>query len=102
MAARIVRNNTSQVIAALRQLAIARIDSGAEVIEAVSRQIVPVDTGALKGSMERTGEGTATQTVRYGDSHKGGEVDYALLVEADQPFLRPAAEQGAEAIRRRD
>lgn len=59
-----------------------------EAITTRARILVPVLTGALKGTIrvEKVGD---TTVVRAG----GGKVDYAEDVEEKQPYMIPAVEQ---------
>jgi len=71
-------------------------------IERDAKQIVPVDTGNLKGSIEsrviRNSDGEVVGVV-------GSNVRYAPFIEfgtskmSAQPFLRPAVERNRETIR---
>lgn len=85
----------------------------AQLIKALAQAYVPVDTGSLRDSIriERGGKGVHRRqvSVRAGGyvvnprTHR--LVDYAVFVEAKQPFMRPAFEQVkptiAEMIRAR-
>jgi hypothetical protein len=66
----------------------------AEEAAARARELCPVRTGALRSSIAvaaHPSDGSAEV------SAGGGAVDYAVFVEADQPFFMPAV----EAARRR-
>jgi HK97 gp10 family phage protein len=72
-------------------------EQGAKVKDA-AETIVPVDTGALRDSIELLVEGIATvatawvgTTIRY-----GGYVEYGTSITPAQPFLRPALDTIAE------
>jgi HK97 gp10 family phage protein len=72
-------------------------EQGAKVEEA-AKGIVPVDTGALRDSIELLVEGIATvatawvgTTIRY-----GGFVEYGTSITPAQPYLRPALDTIAE------
>lgn len=76
----------------------------ADAIAADARGLVPVDTGALRTSIEVFGaEGTGARTVEAGQS-----LDYAVFVEqgtgrqAAQPYMAPAAQQADLAAAVRD
>lgn len=59
-----------------------------KAVAARARILVPVLTGALKGTIREEEEGDTT-VVRAG----GGKVDYAEDVEEKQPYMIPAVEQ---------
>lgn len=72
-------------------------EQGAKVKDAAV-EIVPVDTGALRDSIELLVEGIATvatawvgTTIRY-----GGFVEYGTSITPAQPYLRPALDTIAE------
>jgi len=73
----------------------------AQLIVGLAQVYCPVDTGSLRDSIraERGGLGKHWREVRvraggYVTNPKTGRrVDYAVYVEATQPFLRPAVEQ---------
>ena len=73
----------------------------AELMKGLAQVNVPVDTGSLRDSIrvERGGEGEAWRrvSVRAGgyvvNPKTGRLVNYASVVEAKQPFMRPAFEQ---------
>jgi len=72
-------------------------EQGAKV-ENAAKAIVPVDTGALRDSIELLVEGIATvatawvgTTIRY-----GGYVEYGTSNTPAQPYLRPALDTIAE------
>lgn len=68
----------------------------------ISQQLVPVDSGDLKstGRVEKRRDGSAA-VVYGGKAESGNEVDYAGIVEADQPYLKPAARLAVKKARRR-
>lgn len=84
------------IIAAGMEGAIDRgVETTANQIATLAQSYVPVDTGALRTSIEVFGAGGSMQrTVEAGQS-----LDYAQFVEygsanqAAQPFMTPAAEQ---------
>lgn len=72
------------------------VNRGASLIADLARQLVPVDTGALQGSIQvEDGPTPVSRTVVAGDS----TVDYAAFVEYGtqrapaQPYMTPAAAQ---------
>jgi HK97 gp10 family phage protein len=79
-------------VAALGKLAgEAGVRAVAEDVATFARQMVPVDTGELRDSIEVTGEGVVAGT------------DHAVYVEfgtfkmTAEPFLRPAADEADES-----
>ncbi len=91
VAAKIVFNDLPKLRGELRQRAGAAIRKAAHDIEAGAKNVVPVDTGNLKNSIQTTMEGDLTAVV-------GTHVEYAPYVEygtrrmAARPYLGPAAE----------
>lgn len=91
VAAKIVFNDLPRLRGELRQRAGAAIRKAAHDIEAGAKNVVPVDTGNLKNSIQTTMEGDLTAVV-------GTHVEYAPYVEygtrrmAARPYLGPAAE----------
>jgi hypothetical protein len=73
----------------------------AELMKGLAQVYVPVDTGSLRDSIrvERGGEGEAWRRVRvraggYVTNPKTGRiVNYAAVVEAKYPYMRPAFEE---------
>jgi hypothetical protein len=73
----------------------------AELMKGLAQVYVPVDTGSLRDSIrvERGGESLHWRQVRvraggYVTNPKTGRlVNYAAIVEAKQPFMRPAFEE---------
>lgn len=73
----------------------------AELMKGLAQVYVPVDTGSLRDSIrvERGGEGEAWRRVRvraggYVTNPKTGRlVNYAGIVEAKYPYMRPAFEE---------
>ena len=78
----------------------------AELMKGLAQVAVPVDTGSLRDSIrvERGGEGLHWRQVRvraggYVVNPKSGRlVDYAVFVEARQPFMRPAYDEVCPTI----
>ena len=86
--------------AGLPQVIDAGVQETAEAIERTATGLVPVDTGALRTSIQVNGaEGTGERTVEAGQG-----LDYAPFVEYGssrapaQPFMTPAAEQNRPAL----
>ena len=78
------------VIARLPGAADKAAEMTADAIVVKAMQIVPVDTGALKGSITKAGGGShwiATATMPYAI-----HVEFGTRKMPAQPFLRPAAE----------
>jgi hypothetical protein len=73
----------------------------AELMKGLAQVYVPVDTGSLRDSIrvERGGEGEAWRRVRvrsggYVTNPKTGRlVNYAAIVEAKYPYMRPAFDE---------
>lgn len=61
-------------------------------IEAGAKQIVPVDTGALKNSIQTEPEGNAAMVV-YTNQEYAAFVEHGTGRQASQPYMTPAAEQ---------
>lgn len=78
-----------------------QLDQQAELMKGLAQVFVRVDTGSLRDSIrkERGGEGERWRRVRvraggYVTNPKSGRlVDYAVWVEQNYPFMRPAYEQ---------
>lgn len=91
-----IRNNRIPQMPALVKAASARgVQRAAEQVADLARQLSPVDTGALRGSIRV--EPSAPDVRMYVKAGGRGGVDYAAFVEygtaraAAQPFLTPAA-----------
>ena len=97
-----LKSRISQIITRIEQAPDAIADRTADVVAASATQHVPVDTGALRTSIEKFGAGGSdTRTVEAGQS-----LDYAPFVEYGtsrnraQPFMHPAAETGRKEMPR--
>lgn len=83
-----IMNNSDAVFVAVREKAEWALKVAARKVAASARQIVPVDTGSLKSTIEVKQEGLT--------AHIGSDIHYAAYVEAGtskmsaQPYLRPA------------
>lgn len=90
-----LKSNLMQFAAGLPAAIDAGVQETAEQVEETARSLVPVDTGALRTSIETFGAGgSGERTVEAGQG-----LGYAAFVEYGtdkapaQPFLTPAAEQ---------
>lgn len=94
-----LRSNIATFRAGLSAAIDQGVDAAAEQVATVERSTVPVDTGALRASIEVFGAaGSGERVVSAGQS-----LDYAVFVEYGgrgpaQPFVTPAAEQGKQAL----
>jgi HK97 gp10 family phage protein len=84
------------------------IRPGLEVIGALARRRVPVDTGELRDSMrvdlDEVGESTASGSVSFGTDH-ARRIEYGFLGkdklgrryhQPPRPYLRPAFDEGRD------
>lgn len=71
------------------------VNETADQVVTTAQQRVPVDTGALRTSIEKFGAaGTGERTVEAGQSlDYAPHVEYGTDRQAAQPFMTPAAEQ---------
>jgi hypothetical protein len=84
-----LRSNLGTIASGIADAIAWGVEQDAGDIADVARQIVPVDTGALKSSIRLdAAEGAPERQVIAGDPP---EIDYAPYVEPDQPFLEPAS-----------
>jgi HK97 gp10 family phage protein len=89
--ARVVRNDLGRIADGMDRKAVAVVRKTALDIEADAKGRAPVDTGALRNSIQTTMAGDMSAVVAPG-------VDYAIFVEfgtarmAARPYLIPAAE----------
>lgn len=91
-----MRWNGDAITGRVAQAAIQAVNETTAEAVSVARSVVPVDTGALKASLDarpaqQTGSGVSGEFGSYG-------IDYALYVELGtsrmraQPYLRPGAD----------
>lgn len=97
-----LKSRIPAIVAALPRAADATVERTARVIETDATSRVPVDTGALRTSIEVFGAaGSGERTVEAGQG-----LDYAPMVEfgtsrqTAQPFMTPAAMVGEKAMPR--
>lgn len=90
------RRPASQKLMALAARLEARIKEasvgGAEIVAEKAREIVAVDTGELRDSIEVRAEEDGVAEVVAGTDHAAA-VEFGTPYAAAQPFLRPAARQ---------
>lgn len=103
------------ILTATEKQANRAVTAGAKEAEAVMNQLVPVDEGDLKSTIEVTDDGFGHAKIEAGGKSKVSEktVDYAAHVEygtahgtADggytipaQPFFRPGLDSGRRKLR---
>lgn len=99
----VLKSNLSKIARLAPHLASeALIQTGADIAD-IAKQLVPVDTGALRQSIGSVPESSEKVIVGAGN----GPVDYAAHVEygtsrsAAQPFLTPAFAQAEETFKKR-
>lgn len=97
-----LKSRIPKIVSALEAVPDTIADRVADAVVESAMQHVPVDTGALRTSIEKFGaSGSDTRMVEAGQS-----LDYAAYVEYGtsrtraQPFMHPAAEQGRVEMRR--
>lgn len=88
----ITKNNLGRIAANLRPLASQVVRKAAADVEAHAKTLVPVDTGALKASIQTEQTGDMSAAVTAG-------MEYAAVVEYGsargspaQPYMTPAAD----------
>lgn len=92
--ARITKNRFPATRKAVEQAAAVGVHRAAGYIVDLARQLCPVDTGALRGSIAATPESPAlVMRVQAGGERApyAGYVEYGTSRSAAQPFLTPAA-----------
>ena len=67
-------------------------------IEASAKENAPVDTGTLRASIAQDVERVVAHTVK---ALIGTNVEYSIIQEVEQPYLRPAIEQNRDYIKER-
>ena len=95
----IENDRTEAVKKAVADTVTKALTEAALIVEGAAKNLSPVDTGNLKGSI--------THAVGKDDARVGTNVEYAPYVEygtskmAAQPYLRPAVDNNIEAIKKR-
>lgn len=94
-----LKSRLSQIAAALPQAADKAAERIAQVVEERAKDGVPVDTGALRTSIETFGAGgSGERIVSAGQSlDYAPHVEYGTSRQAAQPFMTPASEAGRQA-----
>lgn len=90
--AKLVYNNFDRIARQLPQVMDKVVRKTALEIETVAKRRAPVDTGALKASINTTADAPLHATVWTGIEY-GPFVEYGTRYMAAQPYLIPAAEQ---------
>lgn len=91
-----VYNRIPALIAFVETQSRAAVKASADRIAEKARQLAPVDTGALRGSIEAVSVTTGKSAeVRVGVPY-AAYVEYGTYKMAAQPFLSPAVEQEKE------
>jgi HK97 gp10 family phage protein len=90
-----LKSNLMQFATEAPQVIDAGVEETAKQVEATARGLVPIDTGALRTSIETFGaRGIGERTVEAGQSlDYAAHVEYGTVKAPAQPFLTPAAEQ---------
>jgi len=102
VAARIVYNRLPELRGELRAAASQVVRATAAMVEIRAKDIVPVDTGNLKNSIQTTMENDLLAIVSTGTTEE--DAPYAIYVEygtrrmAARPYMRPAAEAARPAF----
>jgi HK97 gp10 family phage protein len=95
----IENDRTEAVKKAVADTVTKALTEAALIIEGAAKNLSPVDTGNLKGSI--------TQKVDGSEARIGTNVEYSPYVEygtskmAAQPYLRPAVDNNIEAIKKK-
>lgn len=88
---RIIHNGLDKLPGYMQAQASQAVRKAALDIEAGAKQIVPVDTGALKNSIQTVNRGALSARVQTGVEY-APFVEYGTRRRTAKPYLRPAVE----------
>lgn len=89
---KIVFNKLPQMQGAVRGKVADEVKNAALAVEGQAKAIAPVDTGALRNSIQAEAKSDLTWRVGVGVEY-GQFVEYGTYKSAAQPYMTPAAEQ---------
>jgi HK97 gp10 family phage protein len=96
---RIVSNRFPEIARRMPQIARQIVQETVQEVEDYAKTVVPVDTGALRASIQS--EVTGTEGAVYTDMFYAPFVEFSTVKMPAQPFMTPAAEAARQGFDRK-